>query len=336
MRTRTTIIWIDWGRNLRSRTLAQRLGIDLREIRVGGHRIWRYLSSIVQTEAAIRKARPEIVIATNPSLILGFLLLALRKWYGFVLVSDAHYLGVKAFHGHRVVQRLLDFHNSKADLVIVTTEGHARYLASRGCRAYVCPDPLPQVTAVTLTVPPKSVFLVCSFFEDEPYETAFAAFSCLQERGYTLFVSGNYKRVQIDPSRFPWVRFLGFVPEEEYYSYLISCSVILDLTTLEDCLVCGAYEALAAQKPLVVSRTQALAHYFGDAAVLTDNTAEAIVENVERAFSERHALAGKSASWASANELYMSERVSTLGAHLHALRDQAAAVSHRRPTSSRS
>jgi glycosyltransferase involved in cell wall biosynthesis len=334
-RTRTPIIWIDWVSSLRSRTLAQRLGIDLHAIRVGGPRVWRYLSSIVQTLAAIRNARPEIVVATNPSLVLGFLLLALRKWYDFVLVSDAHYVGVKALRGRWIWQKVLDLHNSKADLVIVTTENHERHLALRGCRTYVCPDPLPQVTAqgsAAVAVPPKSVFLVCSFFEDEPYETAFAAFSRLQERGYTLFVSGNYKKVHIDPRKLPWVRFLGFVPDAEYYANLRACSVILDLTTLEDCLVCGAYEALAARKPLVVSNTQALGNYFGGAAVLTDNTAEAIVENVEQAFAERDALARKAAAWASANELYMSERIATLSAQLRSLRVQATEGSHSRPT----
>jgi glycosyltransferase involved in cell wall biosynthesis len=332
-RTKTPIIWIDWDRHLRSRTLAQRLAVELFEFRVSGSRIRRYLSSIIRTEAAIRKTQPEIVIASNPSLVLGFLLLALRKWYGFVLVSDAHYFGVRAIHGHRILQRLLDFHNLKADLVIVTNDNHAKYLARQGCRAYVCPDPLPDLTAqasLAVSVPPKSVFLVCSFDEDEPYAAAFAAFSRLRESGYALFVSGNYKKVQIDPAHFPWVHFLGFVSDEEYYSYLGACSVIVDLTTLEDCLVCGAYEALAAGKPLVISKTQALGDYFGGVALLTDNTPEAIIESVERAHSQRHDLARKVTDWVATNERYLSEQISGLKVQLCSLRGLAADGSHRR------
>jgi glycosyltransferase involved in cell wall biosynthesis len=326
-RAKKPAIWIDWDRHLRSRTLAQRLAVELFEIRVGGNRIRRYLSSIIQTEVAIRRTRPEIVIATNPSLLLGVVLLALRKWYRFVLVSDAHYFGVRAIHGHRILQRLLDFHNSRADLVIVTNDSHAKYLARQGCRVYVCPDPLPDLTAqtsVAVSVPPKSVFLVCSFDEDEPYEAAFAAFSRLWECGYALFVSGNYKKVQIDPAHFPWVNFLGFVSDEEYYSYLGSCSVIVDLTTLEECLVCGAYEALAAGKPLVISNTRALGDYFGNAALLTDNTPEAIIENIERAHSQRHDLARRVRDWIAANERFMSEQISGLKVQLCLLRKLAA------------
>jgi glycosyltransferase involved in cell wall biosynthesis len=322
IRTQTPIIWIDWDRHLRSRTLAPQLGAELLEIRVGGSRIRRYLCSILRTRKAIRKIRPTIVIATNPSLVLGFLLLALRRWYGFVLVSDAHYLGVRAMHGHRHLQKFLDFYNSKMDLVIVTNRGQAEYLVTKGCRAYVCPDPLPRLDErahLAVQLPPKSVFLVCSFDDDEPYQTVFSAFSRLREAGYALFVSGNFRKAKIDPTDFPWVNFLGFVAEAEYYAYLRSCSVIMDLTTLEDCLVCGAYEALAAGKPLVISKTQALGDYFGSAAVLTDNTTEAIVESVERAYSERDDLAQKVTDWIAENQRRMSEQISGLRLRLHSL-----------------
>lgn len=308
-------LWIDWGRNLRSRTLARRLEVALVEIRISGKGVRRYLQSIRRTVRAIRMARPRVVIATNPSLVLGLLLLSLRRWYGFVLVSDAHYLGVRSLHGRRFVQSVLDFHNTRADLVIVTNEGQAQYVAALGGRAYVCPDPLPDLggqVAARVAVPEKSVFLVSSFEQDEPYEAAFLAFSRLHQAGFTLFVSGNYRRANIDPARLPWVHFLGYVSEDEYYAYLRSCTVTLDLTTLEDCLLCGAYEALAAGKPLVVSNTRALANYFGAVAILTENTPEAISERVEHAYLQRGDLTQRVADWVLRNEVYMGERVATL------------------------
>ena len=93
----------------------------------------------------------------------------------------------------------------------------------------------------------------------------------------------------------------------------------MDLTTLEDCLLCGAYEALAAGKPLVISNTRALADYFGAAAILTDNTPEAISERVQRAYAQRADLKQKAAHWAVRNEVYMSERVAALKAKLRML-----------------
>jgi glycosyltransferase involved in cell wall biosynthesis len=327
---RPATLWVDWDRHLRSRTLARRLEVELLEVRIGGNRIWRYVKSIRRTISALRRARPGVVIATNPSLVLGLLLLGVRRWFGFALVSDAHYVGLRSLRRHRLMQKILDFYNSRADLVIVTNEPQAQYLAAIGGRAYVCPDPLPDLQGqigARLSVPEKSVFLVCSFERDEPYEAAFNAFSNLQQAGYTLFVSGNYHRAGIDPARFPWVQFLGYVSDQEYYSYLASCAVTMDLTVLEDCLLCGAYEALAARRPLIVSDTQALRDYFGAAAVLTDNTPEAIVENVERAYAQRSALAQEATDWVTANEVYMSERITTLQGQLRSLHTKSLGAS---------
>jgi glycosyltransferase involved in cell wall biosynthesis len=318
MAARSPILWIDWGRHLRTRTLSQQLGVELVEICFGGARIWRYARCLLATAAAIRSKRPQIVIATNPSIVLGYLLLFLRKWHGFKLVSDAHYVGVRAIPARRIMQRLLDFHNSRVDLVVVTNENHARLLQRLGARTYVCQDPLPDLPCASrlFSVPPKSVFLICSFDVDEPYEAAFTAFSSLAEQGYSLLVCGNYMKARIDVSRFPWVRFLGFVSTEDYYRYLRSCAVVMDLTTLEDCLVCGAYEAIAAGKALVVSKTSALNDYFGDVVVLTDNTAAAIRESVVVAHSRRDDLTRKAEKWAARNRVYMRERIAGLQAEL--------------------
>jgi hypothetical protein len=96
MQHRPATLWLDWDRHLRSRTLARRLDVTLLEVCIGGNRIWRYIHSIRQTMSSLRRARPSIVIATNPSIVLGLLLLGARRWFGFVLVSDAHFVGLRS------------------------------------------------------------------------------------------------------------------------------------------------------------------------------------------------------------------------------------------------
>ena len=108
---------------------------------------------------------------------------------------------------------------------------------------------------------------------------------------------------------------LGFLPTDEYYRYLLSASVVMDLTTVEDCLLCGAYEALAAEKPLILSRTRALEEYFGSGVVLTDNTSDAIRESVRWAYACRDELAERAKAWVAQNNPYIDERI----AGLHAL-----------------
>lgn len=307
-------LWIDWERHSRTRSLCRRLDLELLEMRIPGPRLLRYLKSSWRTLTRIRAARPTLVIATNPSLMLGLLLLLLRRWYGFALVADAHYAGVRALSGSALLQRLLDFYNARVALVIVTNEPHALYLRARGCQAFVCPDPLPVLPQpLALALPPRSVFLVCSFDPDEPYGAVFAAFGELaREAGYTLIVSGNYAKAGVDPRSFPGVRLLGYVPEAQYFAYLQACALVMDLTALEDCLLCGAYEALAAGKPLITSASAALRDYFGDAALYTAHEPRAIAASIEQAFAQREELTRRAVSWRARNEQFIGERLAEL------------------------
>jgi hypothetical protein len=52
--------------------------------------------------------------------------------------------------------------------------------------------------------------------------------------------------------------------------------------------------------------------YFGDAAVVTDNTSAAIRESVLSAFAHRDELAQSAAAWVERNRSYMDERIAGL------------------------
>lgn len=314
-------VWIDWGHHLRTNTLAARLNLPVEEILVPGGRLRRYLVSAVRTWVTLRRLRPNVVLATNPSIVLALLLLILRRRLGFAVVSDAHFLGVQTLTGAGAQQKLLDYCNKKNDLVIVTNESHAKHVASVGGRAFICPDPLPDLASFTqvVTVPRRSAFLICSFGEDEPYRQVFIAFQKLSAEGFVLHVSGNYRRAGVNPAEYPWVQFLGYIPQAVYYGYLRGCQVIVDLTTVDNCLLCGAYEALALRKPLVISRTSALESYFGEAAVFTANDAESIAAAIRQCDSQAQELTSKADDWVRKNELYMTGTVTQLAVALDEL-----------------
>lgn len=320
-RAATQAVWIDWGIHTRTRSLTAMLGVPLLEITGGRSRLSRYLSAGFQTLRSIISSRPKVVIATNPSIVLGYLLLFVRRILAFQLITDAHYFGVVAPNGNPLFQRALDWLNRKADLVIVTTDAHASMLGLAGAKTFVCQDPLPTLPHLgpTPLIGGRSVFLVCSFDKDEPFEAAFRAFRELQAEGIRLFVSGNFAKAGIDPNDFAWVSFLGFLSLEDYQRCLASSDLVIDLTSLENCLVCGAYEALAARKPLILSDSRALRDYFGNAALLTENSPEAIRASVVAAFANLDGLGDRAGKWAGDNVTYMAGRVAALVAEIERL-----------------
>lgn len=282
--------------------MSRDLGVPLYEFAYGGSRVRRQLKCMTATVEVLRRERPQVVFASNPSLVLTLFLLACSPLLGFRFVSDAHYGGVVAVNGGAMVQRLLDFVHRRADLVIVTTEGHARRIREAGGTAFVCPDPLPQLPPTRarpdgMAGTERTVLFICSFDRDEPYAEVFEAARILVPLGFRVFVSGRFARIGLTPDAVPQVTLLGYVDRETYDAYLGNVDLVLDLTTWDDCLVCGAYEAMVAMKPCVLSRTAALTGLFTDGTVFTSHAPEEIAQAVQSAYDRREALRASIPGW---------------------------------------
>lgn len=218
---------------------------------------------------------------------------------GYRFVTDAHYAGIAATNGSWVVQKVLDFCNRHADLVLVTNKEHHRHVERIRGSALICEDPLPDIEhyAKGVDEKPKRVFCICSFDVDEPYVQMFIAAGILQAEGYSFCVSGNYKRSGVVREQWPHVNLLGYVSIEEFYLCLAESQVVVDLTMQENCLLCGAYEAMALSKPLVTSRTMALQNYFTGGTVFVRHEPEAIAEGIRKAYSTRSELKQEIEEW---------------------------------------
>lgn len=322
--TDSTIIWLTWEKQIRNRSMSTGIGAQLVEMIYPG-RLNRYICCLLATLQVIMKEKPRVVVGQNPSVVLSLFLLLLRPLFRFIFVSDAHFGGIHPFNRKQWLQAVLDYINRKADLVIVTNNNHGRYVNKLGGRSYVCQDPLPQTRQVD---PPtgikldKSLFLICAFAVDEPYMKVFKAMETLSRKGYHLYVSGNYAKVGLDPAQYPGVTLLGFVDAECYWSYLTHCSVVIDLTEWDDCLVCGAYEALAQGQPLVLSDTSALRDYFGQGATYTTHQPAAIAAAIEFADENRERLSEQAGYWREENWSYMTDNLKQLRKKILALSDR--------------
>jgi len=158
----------------------------------------------------------------------------------------------------------------------------------------------------------KIVFFICSFDVDEPYLRAFKSAEYLSKEGFSFRVSGNYRKVRIDPSAFPFVEFLGYLPEKEFYANLFRCSVVLDLTENENCLVCGAYEAMAAEKPLVTSDTKCLRNYFSKGTLFTNHNEISIANTINAAYQDRKLLEKEIRYWKESIYWHQKDRINNI------------------------
>ena len=289
-------IWITWENQRRNRELSRAVKADLfelKEIDQIKNPINKYLTGILKTTRILLSRRPFLVFCQNPSLVLSAILVSTRGLGRFKVVVDAHNAGLFPMEGRSAILGTLSrYIQKRADLTLVTNIGLKEHVEENGGRAFILQDRIP---AIPIGDQKKlagefNILFICSYGEDEPYELVFEA-AKLVDDDVQIYVTGNYRKRNLDPSAVPGnVTLLGYVSEDEYVDFLNSVDATLDLTTREDCLVCGAYETVAVAKPQILSDTRALREYFRKGVVYTSHSAQSIADAIHKLIGEQEKL----------------------------------------------
>lgn len=284
-------IWITWEDQRRNYTLSKALSAQCYVININGNRWIRYIISIVRTFGIIIKEKPDVLFVQNPSMVLCLVSILYRKFKTIPLIVDAHNAGIRPFEGEKLwANRIAQYIMRNADITIVTNEKMADTVSRHSGKYYVLQDPIPDL-ACRRNDPVQlagkyNIFFICTYSKDEPYLEVIKAAKLLDNSIY-IYISGKPKRKEIEfgMGKINNVILTGFLPENSYLNMLHSCDVIMDLTSRQDCLVCGAYEAVAVEKPLIISDTEVNRKYFTKGVVYTKNESRDIAENIYYAIS---------------------------------------------------
>lgn len=281
-------VWYTWEEHRRSRELAGKFGVRYLALTSSLSNPWRYMVLSIRTIFSLLRRRPDIIFCQNPSIILAFLLCVTRPLHRAPVVIDRH---TNFYFEHANSQEWKwKLHNflgrwtdSAANLVIVTTERLADFVRSEGGNSAVLPDPLPDwepSLAILQSGAPARVVFIGSGGEDEPLAEVFGAARSLGTRIQMTVTSGGAKRAARNLNPPENVEFPGYLPHAKYIEELRSADVVLVLTTQEDTLCCGVYEAICLHRPVVISGTQAMRCFFSEGVIYTDNEARAIAEAI--------------------------------------------------------
>jgi glycosyltransferase involved in cell wall biosynthesis len=287
-------IWITWERHRRTRELCRAFDIELFELTARGPRLLRHPILLLRTVACLASTRPDTVFVQSPSILLGLWGGILKRAFGYTYVADLHNEAVEPFnYSFAAYRKALDWIARLADLCLVTNDPLKSIVEQRGGRAFVLPDRVPAVDVETAAVPhpptPYVVF-ICSYSPDEPYLEVLSAASRLGD-GMTVYVTGNPQGVLRGVSIPANVHLTGYLPAAEYEALLRGADAVIDLTRMDNCLVCGAYEAVAVERPLVTSDTRALRTYFNRGTVYAAHTPESLAAAIEQAVAQKTRLA---------------------------------------------
>jgi glycosyltransferase involved in cell wall biosynthesis len=280
------IAFLTWSSHRRTSGLAAALGIELLEVTSARRGLARHIELAARTVRLLCTRSFRVIVAQNPSIVLATLLACIRPARRYRLVIDAHNEAITPFvHDVAVVRALSRWLLRRARLTIVTNAELAERVRQARGQPFVLPDPLP---AVPPGLPPGAsrppyVVVVCTFAPDEPLEEIFAAARTLAEVRFK--VTGNARRCApaLLASKPANVELTGFLDERSYWTLLAASQAVLDLTSMPDCLVCGAYEALALGVPMILTDNPAGRRLFGQTALFTGTTPAAIAAAIEAA-----------------------------------------------------
>lgn len=280
-------IWITWEIQRRSRSLSRALDAELYEFVSQRRGLIRYTYCIWHTVITLRRERPSVVFAQNPSIILALLVIMCRPLLSYVALIDAHNAGVFPFSGRNMLFNFLAHYVSrKSDLTIVSNHYLALVIENRGGKAFSLPDPIPDLPCTARKISLMgtfSVLLICTWADDEPFIEVISAANFLSGTGIHIYMTGKPPN-SIRNMKIPGnITLTDFVREEQYVNLLRSVDLIADLTTREDCLVCGAYEAIAVKCPLLLSDTRANRKYFPQGVVYCKNNSRDIANAIKKA-----------------------------------------------------
>ncbi|MDX1589795.1 MAG: glycosyltransferase [Oleiphilaceae bacterium] len=325
-------VWLTWEIQRRNRSMSRALNARLHELISHRPRLTRYPVLLLRTLAVLHREKPLTVFAQNPSIVLSLMVVLLKPLWRYKAIIDAHNSGLYPLEGRNgLLNTLARFIVRHADRVIVTNQALADTCLAWGGHPVVVPDPLPQFPGLSHgadnrpvrgPVPdsasggPLNLLCICTWSEDEPIEAVIRAASAFSPQVMRLGITGRPRgSIARDLSRdgVPGsVQLLGFLSETDYQQALSSADGVIVLTRREHCLNCGAYEAVALEKPGLLSDSAALRTHFRQGFVFVDNSPQGIEAGLHRLLQGYHEFSRQVAALKSELTQSNRERIASL------------------------
>ena len=292
------VMFITWEKHQRTRSFCEKLSINLFELVSANRGMARYVENLKKTFGLLVANKPKVLFVQNPSIVLAAFVVCLKPFLGYRLIVDAHNQAIIPFvHDKWIIRVISRWVIRCSQATIVTNSMLAEKVISYGGNPIVFPDLLPNVACrKALTMPsagePFLVTLISTYAKDEPYEEVFQAISALGST-FRMCVTGKVP-ASLDRQKIPAnVELMGFLSHSEYWELLYRSHLVIDLSTMQNCLVCGAYESLAIEKPMLLSANPASISLFGDYAEHVSNSSDAIQSGIKKIVADYDELATK-------------------------------------------
>ena len=298
------IVFIVWNNHgIRAEGISKYLGACLYFLYTS--RI-RHPILFVKTLSILRKEKPKMVICQNPPINCALVALLYRYLFGRkakpIILVDAHRGSFQRPWSQ--IKFLTRFVLRRANWIIVeNTEVQNLVFKTYHVNPLVLEDPIPIFNKSTPNAElmrkkwyndsdnplTTNVAVINPFTWDSPLEEILEAAAELHGK-VRFFFTGELKGKGKLVKRTDNVILTGFLPRIEYESLLKYVDIIIDLTSDEGRMQAGGYEAIAAEKALIVSDNPPLRRYFNKGTIYVFNSSREIIEAIKKAVEKKEQL----------------------------------------------
>ncbi len=282
--TFTVISWANHDR--RGQILAQHLGCTLHRIHYGQSERFlqaplRYALQTVQTWRMLRREKPDVIVAANPPIFAALAVYIYARLAGARFAIDSHTgafvakrwrwsLGLHRYLSRRAAATIV--HNSAQEAIV---------------RQWDCPycvigfTPGDYSRKADYPLPAGfNVAVITTYKHDEPVAVIFEAARQLPDVCFHFTGSTRNLPQTLRDQCPPNCHLCGFLPYDVYIGLLSGADVVMDLTTRDETLLLGGFEAVSIGTPLITSDWPLLQSYFHSGTIHVPNTVEGIRKGV--------------------------------------------------------
>jgi hypothetical protein len=241
-------------------------------------KLFNYPFLILLTFYKLIQQRPNIIFAQIPPFQISIPTYFYSKLFRKKLIFETH-SGI--FFPKGIHQKFYLFIYCQMIKHINLNIVHNDFILNRAClkntNSIVLEVKIPFSSSAYIPNPNLKIVVICGYGDDEPIKEVLNTAQLLPDVSFYLTGKSNkLKNTSISKN----VQLTGYLKNQNYEDLLRTTDITLVLTTRPETVLCGAYETVGLEKPLITSDTPTLRKYFNKGTVFTNNDSRSIAEAV--------------------------------------------------------
>jgi len=279
------IAFVAWTLTKRSKVLAGYLNADIitykKYFSNSFLRLMHYKILAILTMLKLFHQKYDTIFVQIPPIQAALTTFIYCKITGTKLIFDTH-SGIffpKGLH-QKIYLCLYRFITKHITLNIVHNDSIFIRSSLKNAPSVVLEDKISYQPSRHIRLERLKISVICGYGKDEPIQEILVAVDLLPD--IEFYFTGDSTKLKFEKP-VSNIHLTGYLSDKDYENCLRTADVIVVLTTRPDTVLCGDYEAVGLEKPLITSNTQTLRKYFYKGTIFTSNDSKSIAEAINTA-----------------------------------------------------